>query len=56
VPTIGFYTSPFEVYVEVNLRPDGAIRGKRRIVMWKVETYKVIAPRLCQLRTDELAP
>jgi hypothetical protein len=47
-----------------NLRSDGALRWKAKdcrlgmsgSVMWQAGTSKVVAPRLCQLRTDGLAP
>jgi hypothetical protein len=47
-----------------NLRPGGTLRWKvedRQLersgcVMWQVGTSKDVAPRLCRLRTDGLAP
>jgi hypothetical protein len=46
-----------------NLRPSRALSwkvedhqlGRSGSVMWKVDTSKVVAPRLCQLRTNGLA-
>jgi hypothetical protein len=50
--------------IYVNLRPGGALRWKvedhrlRRSVsdMWQADTSKVVAPHVCRLRTDGLAP
>jgi hypothetical protein len=48
----------------INWRPGGTLKwkaedhwlGREESVIWKVGPSKIVAPRLCRLRTDGLAP
>jgi hypothetical protein len=66
VTTVGYFTTQhfgLVVGTSLNWRPGGALRGKWRQLVGKVGEWYVASrhlqccsPRLCQLRTDGLAP